>query len=176
MKPYGESGGITPRILNLGTGWMWLVSFKPWTLHPWGKSHRYPLNRGLGGFQSHFRRGDKAKINPCFCLVWNPCRQSIAQLLYWLSYLPNYPSLWYTAVLWTYTTPSHVYQNLDFSGRQKAIISWQHGMACPRVSDGRDGLHIRRVAANILNTKLRRADKGWSSSFWVERGANSSSP
>jgi hypothetical protein len=35
---------------------------------------------------------------------------------------------------------------------------------------------ILRVALNILNTQSRTAEKGWSSSLWVGRGANNSSP
>jgi len=35
---------------------------------------------------------------------------------------------------------------------------------------------IWRVAANILNEQLGTADKGWSSSLGVGRGANNSSP
>ena len=35
---------------------------------------------------------------------------------------------------------------------------------------------IWRVAANILNKQSRTADKGWSSSLGVGRGANDSSP
>jgi hypothetical protein len=35
---------------------------------------------------------------------------------------------------------------------------------------------IWRVAANILNKQLQTADKGWSSSLEVGRGANNSSP
>ena len=35
---------------------------------------------------------------------------------------------------------------------------------------------IWRVAANILNMQLRTADKGWSSSLVVGRGADNSSP
>jgi hypothetical protein len=40
----------------------------------------------------------------------------------------------------------------------------------------REGLHIRRVAANILNKQSRTADKGWFSSLGVGRGANNTSP
>jgi hypothetical protein len=36
-------------------------------------------------------------------------------------------------------------------------------------------LRLRRVAANILNKQSRTADKGWSSSLGVGRGANNSS-
>jgi hypothetical protein len=55
----------------------------------------------------------------------------------------------------------------------KIIISIIHynwvpscqGMASPHFGDERDGRQIWRVAANILNKKLRTADKGWPSSL-----------
>jgi hypothetical protein len=55
-------------------------------------------------------------------------------------------------------------------------MSMSHDMARPQVADGGNGLQIWRVAANILNKQSRTADKGWSSSFWVGREANNSSP
>jgi len=45
----GEWSYIAPRILNLGTGWKWGVSFMPQPLYPRRKSPRYRLDRGLGG-------------------------------------------------------------------------------------------------------------------------------
>jgi hypothetical protein len=46
-------------------------------------------------------------------------------------------------------------------------------MARPQVVDGwRNGLQLWRVAANILKKQSRTADKGWSSSLGVGRGAN----
>jgi hypothetical protein len=51
-----------------------------------------------------------------------------------------------------------------------------HGMADHPVVDGGDGLQIWRVAAGVLNKQSWTADKGWSSSFGVGRGANNSSP
>jgi hypothetical protein len=39
-----------------------------------------------------------------------------------------------------------------------------------------DGLHIWRVAKNILNKQSRTADKGWYSNLEDVRGANLSSP
>ena len=39
----------------------------------------------------------------------------------------------------------------------------------------RNDLQLWRVAANILNKQSRTADKGWSSSLGVGRGANNSS-
>jgi hypothetical protein len=37
-------------------------------------------------------------------------------------------------------------------------------------------LRVRRVAANIMNKQSRTADKGWSSSLGVGRGADNPSP
>jgi hypothetical protein len=55
-------------------------------------------------------------------------------------------------------------------------VPCHHGMARPQVADGGNGLQIWRVAANILNKQSRTAEKGWSSSLGVGRGANNSSP
>jgi hypothetical protein len=49
-----------------------------------------------------------------------------------------------------------------------------HGMACPQVADGGDGLQIWRVAASILNKQSWTADKRWYSSLGVGRAANNS--
>jgi hypothetical protein len=35
-------GGIAPRILNLGTGWRWVVTFTPRALYPWHSLDRRP--------------------------------------------------------------------------------------------------------------------------------------
>jgi hypothetical protein len=50
-------------------------------------------------------------------------------------------------------------------------VPCHYGMARPQVEDGGDALQVRRVAANILNKQLRAADKGWSSSLGIGRGA-----
>jgi hypothetical protein len=55
-------------------------------------------------------------------------------------------------------------------------VSRHHGMARPQVADGGDALQFWREAANILNKQSWTADKGWSSSLGVGRGANNSSP
>jgi hypothetical protein len=55
-------------------------------------------------------------------------------------------------------------------------VPCHHGMADPQVADGGDALQVRNVAANILNKQSRTADKRWSSSLGVWRGANNSSP
>jgi hypothetical protein len=51
-----------------------------------------------------------------------------------------------------------------------------HGMTRSRVADARDGLQIWRVAGSIYYKQSQTADKGWSSSLEVRRGANNSSP
>jgi hypothetical protein len=66
------------------------------------------------------------------------------------------------------------YYSLMWKSLVSLSLSPQHG-----VSSGcgwRNGLQIWRVAASILNTQSRTADKGWSSSFGVGQCANNSSP
>jgi hypothetical protein len=46
-------------------------------------------------------------------------------------------------------------------------------MERPQVADGGDVLQIWRVAENIMNKQSRKAEKGWSSSLRVGRGAHS---
>jgi hypothetical protein len=62
-----------------------------------------------------------------------------------------------------------------FLSHDESNIKWvpcHHGMARPQVADGGDSLQIWRVAANVLNKQPQTADRGWSSSLWVWRGAN----
>jgi hypothetical protein len=53
-------------------------------------------------------------------------------------------------------------------------LAYHLGSARPKVADKGYSLQIWRVAANILNKRLRTADKVWSSSLGVGRGANNS--
>jgi len=48
----------------------------------------------------------------------------------------------------------------------------QH-MAYPQLAGAGDGLHLCRVAANILNKQSRAENKGWSSNLDVGRRPNS---
>jgi hypothetical protein len=68
---------------------------------------------------------------------------------------------------------------------RKFLVRTDHAVLCgslsPRhgASSGcgwRNGLQLWRVAANTLSKQSRTADKGWSSSLGVGRGANNSSP
>jgi hypothetical protein len=61
MEVYWGSGGKAPRILNLDTIWMWVVSFTPRPHNPQGESSWYPLDRRLGGPQSRSGRGGEGK-------------------------------------------------------------------------------------------------------------------
>jgi hypothetical protein len=47
MKAYWGSGGIVPRILDLGSRWRWVISFTPRPLYPQGKS---PGTHWIGGW------------------------------------------------------------------------------------------------------------------------------
>jgi len=46
------SGSVAPCILDLGTGWGWVVGFIPWPLCPQGGSMWCSLSGELGGPQS----------------------------------------------------------------------------------------------------------------------------
>jgi hypothetical protein len=61
MKAYWGSGGVAPRILDLGSRWKWVVSFTPGRFIPQGKSPWYPFDRKLGGPQSQSGRGGEEK-------------------------------------------------------------------------------------------------------------------
>jgi hypothetical protein len=64
MKTYWGSGGIAPRILDLGTRWRGVVSFTLQPLYLQGKSPWYPLNRRLDEPQSRSGRGGEDKDFP----------------------------------------------------------------------------------------------------------------
>ena len=64
------------------------------------------------------------------------------------------------------------------SGISVKSRSCHHGVAHPHVEDGRTASKMGGggVVANILIKKSRTADKEWSSSLGVGRGADNSSP
>jgi hypothetical protein len=65
IKAYWGNGGISPRILDLGTRWRWVVSFTQRPLYTQGKSPWYPLDRRMGGPQSRSgRRGVEKNSQP----------------------------------------------------------------------------------------------------------------
>jgi hypothetical protein len=57
-----ENWSISPRILDLGPRWRWVVSFTPQPRYPQGKRFWHTLDRRLGGPQSRSRRGGEEKV------------------------------------------------------------------------------------------------------------------
>jgi hypothetical protein len=132
-----------------------VVGFVPRSLCPWRRSPRYLLDRRVGG-------NDEDKC-PCPCWEWNlgyPVSSLVTILTELAWVLP--PSI----TLYIYMVDN--------------VLCWM-GSLSPRhgASSGcgwRKVLRLRRVAANVLNKQSRTADKGWSSSLGVGRGANNPSP
>jgi hypothetical protein len=62
MKAYWGSGGISPRILDLGTRWRWVVSFTSQPLYPQGKSPGTHLLEDLVGSRAVLDAVVKKKI------------------------------------------------------------------------------------------------------------------
>jgi hypothetical protein len=62
----------------------------------------------------------------------------------------------------------------DGSSLTDTLTVNHNGVGRVQVTDGGDGLQIRRVAANILNKQPRAADGGWSSSLGTGRGLTTS--
>jgi hypothetical protein len=61
MESYWGNGGIYPSILDLGTRWKLVVSFKPRPLYHQKKSSCYPLDRRLSKPQSRSGHGGEEK-------------------------------------------------------------------------------------------------------------------
>jgi hypothetical protein len=61
MKAHCGSGGIAPRIPDLGTRWRRAVTFTPRPLYPQGKIPLYSMDRRLGGPQNRSGRGGEEK-------------------------------------------------------------------------------------------------------------------
>jgi hypothetical protein len=64
MKAQRGSGGIAPRILDLGSGWRWVVSFTPQQLCSQGMSPRHPLDRLVGTESRSGRGGEEINFQP----------------------------------------------------------------------------------------------------------------
>jgi len=96
MRASGGNEDIAMFILNIHTGWKWVVIFTYWLLFTWHKSLGYPRNRRLGGPQSqpgclggeisllslHWIKPQSLAVHPVVC--W----------FYWLSYCSSVNLLW----------------------------------------------------------------------------------
>jgi hypothetical protein len=60
MKIY-ENWRYSPTIIDLGTRWSWVVRFTFQSHYSRENHPRYPLDRGLGGFQSRSERCRREK-------------------------------------------------------------------------------------------------------------------
>jgi hypothetical protein len=79
MKAYWVSGGIAPRVLDLGTKCRWVASVTPRPRCPPGNSSWYPLDRKLDGPQSRSGRGGEEKNSQPLPGFEPPIIQPIAQ-------------------------------------------------------------------------------------------------
>jgi hypothetical protein len=79
MKAYWRIGDVAPRILDLGTRWRWVISFKSRLLYPQEKSPLYPLDKRLGGPQSRSGRGGEQKNSQLRPEVELPITQPVTQ-------------------------------------------------------------------------------------------------
>jgi hypothetical protein len=61
MKTYWGVEVYLHVVFDVGTRRRRVVSFTPWPFYPQGKSHRYSLNKRLGGFRSRSGRGAEEK-------------------------------------------------------------------------------------------------------------------
>jgi len=68
-----RSGGIVP-LLNLGTRWMWVVSFKPRPLYSGGTIPLYSMNRRLDGPQNWSESVGGNNFRHCPGRESNACR------------------------------------------------------------------------------------------------------
>jgi len=73
------SGGIAPRILNLGNGGGEWSASHPGRFYPRGKSLPYSLDRRLGGPQNRsWRGGEGNKSHHCLAENRTPVVQTVA--------------------------------------------------------------------------------------------------
>jgi hypothetical protein len=77
MKTYWGSGGIAPRILNLGNRCRWVVSFTPRQLYPRVRAPGIPSVRGWVGPRFGHESVAKRTISIYYpCREFNPCRSA----------------------------------------------------------------------------------------------------
>jgi hypothetical protein len=109
-----RSEGISPPILDLGTGLMWVVNFMSWPLKPPGMSTQHPLSSRLCAPQSRPGRFADEKIS---LYPESNHSSSVVQTV-----LPSIP----TTISWLYST---TYQ------WEKSVGGWGVGLLAP-ITDG----------------------------------------
>jgi hypothetical protein len=182
MKTYCGSGGIGPRILNLGTRWKWVVSFTPRPLYPQRKSPWYLLDRRLGGSQSRCGRGGEEKNSqpPPGIEPQNPDRPAHSPTLYRLNYHGSV-LVWYGCESWSLVLKEeHRLRAIENNvlrrifgykkGRVTGVPVWWPGNKnSPTVTHACRKRRLKWVATLPLGDINTEA---WSSGMGVGRGAN----
>jgi hypothetical protein len=79
MKAYWGSGGVDPRIPDVGIRLRWVVSLTLRPFYPQGKSFWYPLDRRLGGAQNRSGLGGDEKNSQPLAGLELPIVQPVAQ-------------------------------------------------------------------------------------------------
>jgi hypothetical protein len=75
VKKYWGSGGIAPRILNVGNRWRWVVSFALQPVYHRIRSLSYPASRLCGPQSRYGRCGEQKNFNRCHSRESKPGRQ-----------------------------------------------------------------------------------------------------
>jgi hypothetical protein len=115
-------------IIDLVTGWRWVVSFTSLPLCPRGNSARYPLERAMGGPKSRSGHNGEEKIS-CPCQESKLDRPAYSPSLYRLSYSGSVTRL-PSNVTFTCYILMFVYANLH--PHVKASPAWDLKHRCTR--------------------------------------------
>jgi hypothetical protein len=170
-----------------------MVSFTPRPLYFQGNSPWYPLDRRLGGLQKilyqisihlyeiwrssviihyYFPKGLLASwisFPVCLSVSLSLSVSTNSPALFWsLSPSPLPKDRWnfFHCFPFNLQVPFTIINVSPVSFYVNGVPCL-HGMACPQVADGGDGLEMWRVAANILHKQSRRADwRSYSLRVW----------
>jgi hypothetical protein len=142
------NGGITPCILDVGTGWTWVVSYMLRSLYLRGKNPQYVLDRRLGRLQSLSGYGsEEKKSHHCTCRELNPVLPAVALSVYWLSCRGCIFRRTLRLNSWSRIPP----ENAPVTNEVK-IFSALYGIVRLKTASTRDatGSHPKRVESNPL--------------------------
>jgi hypothetical protein len=146
------SGGIAPRILDLGTRWRWVVSAsRPRRFTPQGKSP-YPGTHWIGccvGPRDDLEAVVNTWVSIDNKLISRSLKYAKSQwtdLKYWMYFSLEYAFVFFSVPCWVFPLSSC--------------------MICPEVAHEGDGLQVWRLAPNVLFRRSRTSCKGWSLPVW----------
>jgi hypothetical protein len=116
---------------------------------------------------------ERASLNKLACHMCHTlyCTRHVNRI--WLFFIPSWDTLNIFSIL--RSVSKKIYPSTFCSYKVSAYLSFIM-LGGSLVPTAWRVFRLRRVAANILNKQPRTADKGWSSSLVVGRGANNPSP